>query len=122
MLCGSDLEAYHGIHPKVTYPQVLGHDLCADPIQRVVPGKGAEVGPGAVPPQDPQLVEPCQAGAGTLDAREVELVKLLGGEDPMLGKIDADELIPVRERCRNPLDLGADAARARTRGVASPTR
>lgn len=25
-MCGSDLEAYHGIHPKVTYPRVLGHE------------------------------------------------------------------------------------------------
>ncbi|MBI3971208.1 MAG: alcohol dehydrogenase catalytic domain-containing protein [Chloroflexi bacterium] len=25
-MCGSDLEAYHGWHPKVTYPRVLGHE------------------------------------------------------------------------------------------------
>jgi len=40
---------------------------------------------------------------------------LLRGEDPMLVKIDADEPICVRERCCNPLDLGADAAGACTR-------
>ncbi len=37
-ICGSDLEAYHGLHPKVTYPRVLGHEFA---------GTVVEVGPGA---------------------------------------------------------------------------
>ena len=26
-ICGSDLEGYHGIHPKVTLPRVMGHEV-----------------------------------------------------------------------------------------------
>jgi threonine dehydrogenase-like Zn-dependent dehydrogenase len=26
-ICGSDLEGYHGIHPKVTMPRVMGHEV-----------------------------------------------------------------------------------------------
>jgi threonine dehydrogenase-like Zn-dependent dehydrogenase len=36
-ICGSDLEGYHGWHPKMTYPRVMGHEVAS-----VV----AEVGPG----------------------------------------------------------------------------
>jgi len=36
-ICGSDLEGYHGYHPKMTYPRVMGHEVAS-----VV----AEVGPG----------------------------------------------------------------------------
>ena len=43
------------------------------------------------PPEDSQLVEMQQPGSCALDAREMKLVQLFGGEDPMLVKIDADE-------------------------------
>jgi L-iditol 2-dehydrogenase len=36
-ICGSDLEGYHGIHPKMTYPRVMGHEMASTV---------AEVGPG----------------------------------------------------------------------------
>ena len=36
-ICGSDLEGYHGYHPKMTTPRVMGHEVAS-----VV----AEVGPG----------------------------------------------------------------------------
>jgi len=36
-ICGSDLEGYHGYHPQMTYPRVMGHEVAS-----VV----AEVGPG----------------------------------------------------------------------------
>ncbi len=26
-ICGSDLEGYHGVHPKVTLPRVMGHEV-----------------------------------------------------------------------------------------------
>jgi threonine dehydrogenase-like Zn-dependent dehydrogenase len=36
-ICGSDLEGYHGWHPKMTYPRVMGHEMASTV---------AEVGPG----------------------------------------------------------------------------
>ena len=36
-ICGSDLEGYHGYHPQMTYPRVMGHEVAS-----IV----AEVGPG----------------------------------------------------------------------------
>lgn len=37
-VCGSDLEGFHGIHPKMTYPRVMGHEYA---------GTVLEAGPGA---------------------------------------------------------------------------
>src|SRR5438552_11890473 len=39
-------------------PKMFGHDLRADPIQRVVPRKRPELCPGSVPPQDAHCMEP----------------------------------------------------------------
>jgi threonine dehydrogenase-like Zn-dependent dehydrogenase len=36
-ICGSDLEGYHGIHPTMTHPRVMGHEVASTV---------AEVGPG----------------------------------------------------------------------------
>lgn len=36
-ICGSDLEGYHGWHPKMTYPRVMGHEVASTVV---------EVGPG----------------------------------------------------------------------------
>ncbi|MBI3948800.1 MAG: alcohol dehydrogenase catalytic domain-containing protein [Armatimonadetes bacterium] len=36
-VCGSDLEGYHGIHPKVTWPRVMGHE-CACTVAALGPG------------------------------------------------------------------------------------
>jgi len=36
-ICGSDLEGYHGWHPKVTFPRVMGHEAASTVV---------EVGPG----------------------------------------------------------------------------
>lgn len=36
-ICGSDLEGYHGWHPKMTYPRVMGHEAASTVV---------EVGPG----------------------------------------------------------------------------
>jgi hypothetical protein len=65
-------------------PKMLGHDLRADTIQRVVPRKRPELRPGSVPPQDAHGVETREARSCSLRTREVELEQLLGGKDPML--------------------------------------
>jgi L-iditol 2-dehydrogenase len=36
-ICGSDLEGYHGQHPKMTFPRVMGHEVASTVV---------EVGPG----------------------------------------------------------------------------
>jgi threonine dehydrogenase-like Zn-dependent dehydrogenase len=36
-ICGSDLEGYYGMHPKMTYPRVMGHEVASTVV---------EVGPG----------------------------------------------------------------------------
>jgi 2-desacetyl-2-hydroxyethyl bacteriochlorophyllide A dehydrogenase len=43
-ICGSDLEAYHGIHPKVTYPRVLGHETAGTVVELGEGVTGVEVG------------------------------------------------------------------------------
>jgi threonine dehydrogenase-like Zn-dependent dehydrogenase len=53
-MCGSDLEAYHGLHPKVTYPRVLGHESAGTVIA---------VGPGVSSPAVGARVC-CAGGAG----------------------------------------------------------
>ena len=32
-ICGSDLEGYHGIHPKLTYPRVMGHEYAGTVVE-----------------------------------------------------------------------------------------
>ena len=36
-ICGSDLEGYHGLHPKISFPRVMGHEA-AGVIETVGPG------------------------------------------------------------------------------------
>jgi len=36
-ICGSDLEGYHGLHPKITFPRVMGHET-AGVIEAIGPG------------------------------------------------------------------------------------
>jgi hypothetical protein len=49
-------------------------------------------------PDHPQVVELSKPSSCSLDAWEVELVELLGGENPMLVKVKTDELISFGER------------------------
>jgi hypothetical protein len=74
-----------------------GGDPGADLIQDVVPGERPVLDVGTDPPEHTELAEMHEPGPGTLDAREVKLIDLLGGEDPMLVEIDADELISFGE-------------------------
>jgi D-arabinose 1-dehydrogenase-like Zn-dependent alcohol dehydrogenase len=54
-VCGTDLHAYKGSHPFVTYPRVLGHEisgvLLAEPRDTALLPSGIKVG-------DPVIVEP----------------------------------------------------------------
>lgn len=61
--------------------------------------------------------------AGTVHAgcSRSELVDLLGGEDPVLVEVDADQLISLGEGCRDPLELHAYGTRIHTRAIGCPT-
>jgi hypothetical protein len=78
--------------------EMLGNDHCAELVQDVVPGKRAQMRTRAGAPDHPKLVEPTKASSCSLDALEVELVQLFGGKDPMLVKIQTDELISFGDR------------------------
>ena len=43
-ICGSDLEAFHGWHPTVTYPRVLGHEAASTVVEVGPGGTGFAVG------------------------------------------------------------------------------
>jgi hypothetical protein len=77
---------------------VLGNDHGAHVVQDVMPGKRAQVSTRARAPDDLQLVEPRKTSSCSLDAGEVEFMKLIGGKDSMLMKIQTDELISFGNR------------------------
>jgi hypothetical protein len=77
---------------------MLAHDPGTDLVQGVVPGKRPEMSTGPVPPEDSHVVELEQSCSCPLKACEVQLEQLIGGEDPMLVKVDTDELISLRSR------------------------
>lgn len=54
-ICGSDLAAYRGVSPLVTYPRVLGHELVVDVLE--APGRPELEGRRAVV----EPLEPCGA-------------------------------------------------------------
>ena len=50
-VCGTDLHAYRGRHPLVTYPRVLGHELSGEVVAVNEPVHGLKIG-------DPVVVLP----------------------------------------------------------------
>ena len=43
-ICGTDLHAFHGRHPAVTYPRVLGHELGVEIVEIAANDFGLNVG------------------------------------------------------------------------------
>lgn len=75
-LCGSDLRTLRSGHKKITFPWILGHEICGDVVELGEGYRGAwkvgrrlSVGPLAYDPSDPQTV----AGRPELatDVREI---------------------------------------------------
>jgi len=67
-ICGSDLHGYRGVHPFMTYPRLLGHEIAG--VVLSAPRKAAAAA-GQIKPGDRVIVEPylncrtchmCQAG------------------------------------------------------------
>ena len=51
-ICGSDIGAYRGINPLVTYPRIIGHEIAGEVLE--VPQGETEMLPG-----DRVVIEPC---------------------------------------------------------------
>ena len=51
-ICGSDIAAYKGINPLVTYPRIIGHEIAGEVLE--VPRGETEMTPG-----DRVVIEPC---------------------------------------------------------------
>jgi 2-desacetyl-2-hydroxyethyl bacteriochlorophyllide A dehydrogenase len=51
-ICGSDIGAYKGINPLVTYPRIIGHEIAGEILE--VPQGETEIRPG-----DRVVIEPC---------------------------------------------------------------
>ena len=51
-ICGSDIAAYKGINPLVTYPRIIGHEIAGEVLE--VPRGETEIMPG-----DRVVIEPC---------------------------------------------------------------
>ena len=51
-ICGSDIAAYKGINPLVTYPRIIGHEIAGEVLE--VPQGETEMMPG-----DRVVIEPC---------------------------------------------------------------
>ena len=97
----------------------LGHDESTELVEDVVPGERPRLSLRSSPPQKPQPVKLQQSLPGSWVAREVKLVQLDGGEDPVLEQVDADPLISFGDRSRDGLKSQAIGARASPRTFAS---
>ena len=51
-ICGSDIAAYKGINPLVTYPRIIGHEIAGEVLE--APEGETEIMPG-----DRVVIEPC---------------------------------------------------------------
>jgi 2-desacetyl-2-hydroxyethyl bacteriochlorophyllide A dehydrogenase len=51
-ICGSDIAAYKGINPLVTYPRIIGHEIAGEILE--TPRSETEIMPG-----DRVVIEPC---------------------------------------------------------------
>jgi L-gulonate 5-dehydrogenase len=96
-ICGSDLAAYRGTSPMVTYPRVLGHELLVDVLE--CPGKPELAGQRAVvdPMRPCGRCRACRAGRANCCAElQVIGVHTDGGMQERMA-IDSRYLYPVPE-------------------------
>src|SRR6266508_2995176 len=73
-------------------PPALRHDERSGLVEDVVPWERPGLSLRSGPPEKPQPVKLQQSFPRSWVAREVKLVQLDGGEDPVLEQVDADPL------------------------------
>lgn len=65
-ICGSDIAAFRGVNPLVTYPRIIGHEIVGEVLE-APPGDG-EIRPGDAVVIEPYvncgLCYPCRSGRG----------------------------------------------------------
>ena len=61
-ICGSDIGAYKGVNPLVSYPRIIGHEIAGEVIE--VPDDEVELIPG-----DRVILEPTSIAAIAIRAR-----------------------------------------------------
>lgn len=115
-ICGSDLEGYHGLHPKMTYPRVMGHEVASSVT---------EVGPGVTSVQVGDRVAggeglPCGQCAACQAGRTDECQTPLGPGFTAHGAY-AEYFIGLAKRCTLIPDgiSFAEAAAAQPAGIAN---
>jgi threonine dehydrogenase-like Zn-dependent dehydrogenase len=70
-ICGSDLHAYHGKHPRLTFPRVLGHEFAGEIVALGAAVKGFRVGERVCCDIDFPCGQcgPCREGRGNICER-----------------------------------------------------
>jgi threonine dehydrogenase-like Zn-dependent dehydrogenase len=100
-ICGSDLHAYHGKHPRLTFPRVLGHEFAGE---IVAAGNGSRFRPGQRVCCDIDL--PCGTCGPCRDGRSniCETLKTMGfdcdGAYAEYARVPEFNLYPLPENVR----------------------
>jgi len=70
-ICGSDLHAFHGKHPRLTFPRVLGHEFAGEIVALGRAVRGFRIGERVCCDIDLPCGEcgPCRAGRGNICER-----------------------------------------------------
>jgi threonine dehydrogenase-like Zn-dependent dehydrogenase len=70
-ICGSDLHAYHGKHPRLTFPRVLGHEFAGEIVALGAAVRGFHVGQRVCCDIDLPCGQcgPCREGRGNICER-----------------------------------------------------
>jgi len=70
-ICGSDLHAYHGKHPRLTFPRVLGHEFAGEIVALGGAVKGFRIGQRVCCDIDFECGQcgPCRDGRGNICER-----------------------------------------------------
>jgi threonine dehydrogenase-like Zn-dependent dehydrogenase len=70
-ICGSDVHAYHGKHPRLTFPRILGHEFAGEIVALGKAVEGYRVGDRVCCDIDFSCGEcgPCRAGRGNICER-----------------------------------------------------
>ncbi|MBC7779769.1 MAG: alcohol dehydrogenase catalytic domain-containing protein [Proteobacteria bacterium] len=70
-ICGSDLHAFHGKHPRLTFPRILGHEFAGEVVEVGRGVKTVRVGARVCCDVDLACGEcgPCKAGRGNICER-----------------------------------------------------
>ena len=107
-ICGSDVHAYHGKHPRLTFPRVLGHEFAGEIVALGREVRGFDVGDRVCCDIDFACgtCGPCRAGRGNI----CETLRTMGFDRD--GAYAEYAAVPDFNLHRLPDNVGYDAASA----------